>query len=85
MKRPDVIALIVEIAGLEDAFDILEREFAQITKDELSSRTFIGNVVLCRVRYWNTTRSEEKLWAKYCDILLAQTWTHLSIPAEVLR
>ena len=47
MKRPDVIALIFEIAGLEDAFDILEREFAEITKDELSLRaclksTFVG-------------------------------------------
>jgi hypothetical protein len=29
--------------------------------------------------------SEEKLWAKYCYILLARIWTGLAIPAEVLR
>jgi hypothetical protein len=29
--------------------------------------------------------SEEKLWAKFCDILLAHAWTYLSIPARVLR
>ena len=82
MKRPDVIALIFEIAGLEDAFDILEREFAEITKDELSS-----NLLECGIipELLEHDSSEEKLWAKYCDILLAKTWTHLSIPAEVLR
>ncbi len=78
----DVIDLIFEIAGSENAFDILEEEFAEIAKDELSS-----NLLECRIipELLEHNSSEEKLWAKYCDILLAQTWTHLSIPAEVLR
>ena len=82
MKRTDVIALVFEIARLDDAFDILEREFARITKDELSS-----NLLECGIipELMGHDSSEEKLWAKYCDILLAQTLTHLSIPAEVLR
>ena len=82
MKRTDVVALILEIAGLEDAFDILESEFVHITKDELSL-----NLLECGIipELLEHDSSEEKLWAKYCDILLAQTWTHLSIPAEVLR
>ena len=82
MKRTDVIALVFKIAKLEDAFDILEGEFAKITKDELSS-----NLLECGIipELFGHDSSEEKLWAKYCDILLAQTLTHLSIPAEVLR
>ena len=82
MKRTDVIALIFEVAGSEDAFDILEKEFAEITKPALSS-----NLLECGIipELLEHDSSEEKLWAKYCDILLAQTLTHLSIPAEVLR
>ena len=82
MKRTDVIALVFKIAKLEDAFEILEGEFAKIRKDELSS-----NLLECGIipELFGHDSSEEKLWAKYCDILLAQTLTHLSIPAEVLR
>ena len=82
MKRTDEISPIVEIAESEDAFDILEKEFAEITKTALSS-----NLLECGIipELLEHDSSEEKLWAKYCDILLAQTLTHLSIPAEVLR
>ena len=37
MIRMDVISLILEIAGSENAFDILEETLAEITKEELSS------------------------------------------------
>ena len=82
MARMDVIDLIFEIAGSENAFDILEEEFAEITKDELSSSLLECGIIPELLEH---DSSEEKLWAKYCDILLAQTWTHLSIPSEVLR
>ena len=82
MVRLDVINLIFEIAGSEDAFDILEETLAGITKDELSSSLLECGIIPELLEH---DSSEEKLWAKYCDILLAQTWTHLSIPAEVLR
>jgi type II restriction enzyme len=78
----DVIDLIFEIAGSENAFDILEEQFAEITKDKLSSSLLECGIIPELLEH---DSSEEKLWAKYCDILLAQTWTHLSIPAEVLR
>lgn len=78
----DVIDLILKIAGSENAFDILEEKFAEITKDELSSSLLECGIIPELLEH---DSSEEKLWAKYCDILLAQTWTHLSIPAEVLR
>ena len=82
MVRMDVIDLIFKIAGLENAFDILEEKFAEIAKDELSSSLLECGIIPELLEH---DSSEEKLWAKYCDILLAQTWTHLSIPAEVLR
>lgn len=82
MVRMDVIDLIFEIAGSENAFDILEEEFAEITKEELSSSLLECGIIPELLEH---DSSEEKLWAKYCDILLAQTWTHLSIPSEVLR
>ena len=82
MARMDVINLIFEIAGSENAFDILEKNFAEIAKDELSSSLLECGIIPELLEH---DSSEEKLWAKYCDILLAQTWTHLSIPAEVLR
>ena len=82
MVRMDVIDLIFEIAGSENAFDILEEQFAEITKDKLSSSLLECGIIPEVLEH---DSSEEKLWAKYCDILLAQTWTHLSIPAEVLR
>jgi type II restriction enzyme len=82
MIRTDVIDLIFKIAGSENAFDILEGKFAEITKSELSS-SLLGCGVIPELLEHDS--SEEKLWAKYCDILLAQTCTYLSIPAEVLR
>ena len=82
MVRMDVVNLILEIAGSENAFDILEEQFSEITKDKLSSSLLECGIIPELLEH---DSSEEKLWAKYCDILLAQTWTHLSIPAEVLR
>ena len=78
----DVVDLIFEIAGSENAFDILEGKFAEITRDELSLSLLECGIIPELLEH---DSFEEKLWAKYCDILLAQTWTHLSIPAEVLR
>lgn len=82
MLRKDVINLILQIAIVENAFDILEEKLAGMTKSELSSSLLECGIIPESLEH---DSSEEKLWAKYCDILLAQTWTHLSIPSEVLR
>ena len=82
MSRKDVIDLILEISKQEDAFDILEHAFEGISKETLSASLLeCGTIPEC----FDHDSSEEKLWAKYCDVLLAHTWTHLAIPAEVLR
>ena len=86
MLRKNVIHLILKIADVKNAFDILEKKFAEITKSELSSSLLECGIIPESLAH---DSSEEKLWAKYCDILLdillAQTWTYLSIPSEVLR
>ncbi len=65
MLRMDVISLILEIAGSENAFDILEEALAAITKDELSSSLLECGII---PELLDHDSSEEKLWAKYCDI-----------------
>ena len=82
MNRKDVIELILRIAGQQNTFDILENTLAKITKNVLSVNLLECGVIPERFEH---DSSEEKLWAKYCDILLAHAWTHLSISAEVLR
>ena len=82
MSRKDVIELILEISKQGDAFDILERTFAGISREALSASLLECGIIPER---FDHDSSEEKLWAKYCDILLAHMWTHLAIPAEVLR
>jgi type II restriction enzyme len=82
LTRKFVIDLILEIAGQQNAFDILENALTNITKSTLSASLLECGIIPERFEH---DSSEEKLWAKYCDILLAHTWTHLSIPAEVLR
>lgn len=82
MSRKDIIDLILEISKQDDAFDILERAFAEIPRGALS-----GSLLECGIipECFAHDSSEEKLWGQHCDILLAHTWTHLAIPAQVLR
>lgn len=80
--RKQTIKLIFEISKKENAFDILEKKFSNISKEKLSS-----NIVECGIlpEVFNHDSSEEKLWAKYSDILLAKSLGFLGISAEVLR
>lgn len=82
MARQETVELILEIAKQRNAFDILEATFAGITREALSMSLIECEIIPER---FDHDSSEEKLWAKYCDILLAHTWTYLGIPAEVLR
>ncbi len=80
--RKAVIGLIFEIANESDAFDILENRLAKITRKQLSE-----NIIECGIlpEMFSHDSSEEKLWAKYSDIILSLALTFLNIPAEVLR
>jgi type II restriction enzyme len=80
--RQTIIDLIFEIARQQAAFDILEEKLRPLTEEELSE-----NIVECGIlpEVFRHDSSEEKLWAKYSDILLSHSLKRLGIPAEVLR
>ena len=79
--RNSVIELIFEIVKDKNAFDQIESEFADIAKQKL-----VENIIECGIlpEAFNHDSSEEKLWAKYSDIILAKALTFLDIPSEVL-
>jgi HindIII restriction endonuclease len=82
MSRSDRIKFIEEIAPKLNAFDILEAELALLSQDNL-----IGELFDCGIipEQFPPSSSAEKIWAKYCDILLAKGLTFLGIDAQVIR
>jgi len=82
ISRNKVIELIFEIAKSPNAFDIIEERLKDLSKEELS-----GSIIECGMlpESFDHDSSEEKLWAKYSDILLAHSLNFLGVSAEVLR
>ncbi|MEO8150860.1 MAG: HindIII family type II restriction endonuclease [Bacteroidia bacterium] len=79
--RQKTIDLIFKIAKEKDAFDKLEKHLLKTTKKELSE-----NIIECGIlpEMFGHDSSEEKLWAKLSDIILAQSLNHLGIKSEVI-
>lgn len=82
MKRKIIIDLIYEISSFKNAFEILEDRLKKYKKSEIMD-SLIETGVMPEI--FEHDSSEEKLWAKYSDILLARVLTFLGIPAEVIR
>ncbi|MDE2819285.1 MAG: HindIII family type II restriction endonuclease [Chloroflexota bacterium] len=82
MIRTHIVSFIESIAKQENAFDILEEEVDKTSKDDLGKELLSCGII--PERYGHDS-SEEKLWAKYCDILLNKTFNHLNIRSEVIR
>lgn len=82
MIRNEFIRLIFNVSKKPNAFDLLERELANVSKRELSEF-----IIECGVlpEMFQHDSSEEKLWAKYSDIVLAKCLTYLGIDSRVLR
>lgn len=79
--RKNIIKLIFEIAKEKNAFDLLEKHLHALNKQDLSE-----NLIQCGVlpEMFEHDSSEEKLWAKYSDIMLAKSLNFLDIEAEVI-
>ncbi len=79
--RNDIINLIFKIAKEKDAFNQLEQHLLNTSKQDLSE-----NLIECGIlpEMFEHDSSEEKLWAKFSDILLAKALTFLDIEAHVL-
>lgn len=82
MTRFDRISFIEAIAKQENAFDIIAKELEGITKEMLSLELL--NCGIIPERYYHDS-SEEKLWAKYCDVLLSLAFNFLDIRSQVIR
>jgi hypothetical protein len=82
MSRLQTISFIQQIAKTANAFEQLETNVYSLSREGLGIELLHCGII---PEAYAHDSSEEKLWAKYCDILLAKTLTHLDIPAEVLR
>jgi type II restriction enzyme len=82
VSRAKAIQFIQEIAKSPMAFDTLEISLRSLPSEELASELLNCGII---PEMYGHDSSEEKLWAKYCDVLLAQAFNSLNISAEVLR
>jgi hypothetical protein len=82
VNRTEAIQLVQGYARVERAFDQLEKSLEGLTHEVLSNKLLFCGVI---PEMYAHDSSEEKLWAKYCDIILAQTLSRLGLQASVLR
>ena len=81
-QRTTIKSLINEVAAEDHAFDRLEEEVQTWDHPAVSDALLDCGII---PESFTPSSSEEKLWAKYCDILVARAFSLLGIPSEVLR
>ena len=79
--RKHTIELIMKIVKQPNAFDILEKNLQGTTREQL-----IKNIIECGIlpEMFAHDSSEEKLWAKYSDIVLSLALNFFNIPSLIL-
>ncbi|MFZ1237731.1 MAG: HindIII family type II restriction endonuclease [Anaerolineae bacterium] len=82
MNRQQLIDLMFQIASKRNAFDELEDRLADMKPADV-----MNALVECGIlpETFAHDSSEEKLWAKYSDILLSKALNLLGFQAEVIR
>jgi type II restriction enzyme len=80
--REEIISLINSLVGVRAAFDELERQLSLLSKESLSTELLNCGIIPESI---NHDSSQEKLWAKYCDILLSLSLNYLNIQSIVIR
>lgn len=80
--RQQIINDIFEIAKLPNAFEALEEKFKELSKEDLSSELVEVGIL---PEFFDHDSSEEKIWSKYSDIMLAKALTYLGFRAEVIK
>lgn len=80
--RQQIIDDIFETATLPNPFDALEDKFKTLSKEELSQELVEVGIL---PEFFDHDSSEEKIWSKYSDIMLAKALTYLGIQTEVIR
>lgn len=80
--RGRVIGFVERLAKMPNAFDELERLVIGFSREELQEALLECGVI---PELFDHVSSQEKLWAKYCDILLAMALNGLGLNATVIR
>jgi len=79
--RKEIIQLIFKVAKEKNAFDTLEKYLSNISQKKLGE-----NIIECGIlpEMFSQNGSEEKIWAKFSDIILAHALNFLGISTVVL-
>lgn len=79
--RKEIIELIFKVAKEKNAFDTLEKYLLNISQKKLGE-----NIIECGIlpEMFSQNGSEEKIWAKFSDIILAHALSFLEISTHVL-
>ncbi len=79
--RKEIVELIFKVAKEKNAFDTLEKYLSKISQPKLGE-----NIIECGIlpEMFSQNGSEEKIWAKFSDIILAHALSFLDIKTVVL-
>lgn len=79
--RKEIIELIFKVAKEKNAFDTLEKYLSRISRKKLGK-----NIIECGIlpEMFSHDSSEEKIWAKFSDIILSHSLNFLGIKTIVL-
>jgi type II restriction enzyme len=82
MNRENIVNLIFSFSNDHTAFETLESHLVGIDKNELPLMLLACGVL---PEMFNHDSAEEKLWAKYSDILLSKSFELLGLKSQVIR
>ncbi len=79
--RKEIIELIFKVTKDKDAFEQIEKHLLNISQKKLGE-----NIIECGIlpEMFSQNGSEEKIWAKFSDIILAHSLSFLGIETTVL-
>jgi len=79
--RNEIVDLIFKVAKEKNAFETLEEYLSNISQQKLGE-----NIIECGIlpEMFSQNGSEEKIWAKFSDIILAHALSYLGIATVVL-
>ena len=80
--RSGIIDTIFNLSQKRDAFEQIERLYANPSKEELS-REIVQVGIMPEV--FEHDSSEEKMWSKFSDVILAACLNHLGLKSHVIR
>lgn len=80
--RSEIINTIFSISQTRDAFEQIERLYGNLSREELS-REIVQVGIMPEV--FEHDSSEEKMWSKFSDVILAACLNYLGLKSHVIR